>query len=603
MLTPEYLDSAPSETLGVIDEFEKYVIAEVAKRLVLLGYDEHSETFRRKLKAESDKLFKQVLTQVGSVANHSDTTLRKTFEEAINTNVRSENDRFKEWGMTAVGVTPKMVRIATEHYTFAKAEVRKYCARSAYSSSKLLIDVAGDIYKDVRTGKKTYHKIIKRYIEKLSHRGLTVTHPNSGRVDKLDVAVRRSVLTAINQASGKVNLEYCDEAGLDLVEVTSHMGARPTHAAWQGGVYSLSGSSVKYPDFETSTGYGTGAGLCGWNCRHNFYGYVEGMPRARTDAEIADLDSGELHWGGETFTPYEASQRQRELERGIRATKRELVGLESAGRSAPVAERHVYTKAYEVKAVKLAKQRGELKSFCKATGRRIDRTRTSIIAHKDKHGRIYAFGRKEAGRARKAANDKFKDIRNASIADFRKYAEMCRKLRTEDEITLLNQHMFRGEEKGYFQTANAFTINKALRNGGYDQLHPHDRKTVRTLQSVIGRAGLPKACMLYRYDKVDILQGLFGMDAETLIRAGGANGKTISMKQFMSTSMIKKLNVFPDRPVLWKIRAPKGSRCFTNGYVAESELVFAKGQRVKVLKIHRERGKIIIHAEMVPKGG
>ena len=259
MLTPEYLDSAPNETLGVIDEFEKYVIAEVARRLVQLGYDEHSEAFRRKLKAESDKLFKQVLTQVGSVANHSDTTLRKTFEEAINTNVRSENDRFKRWGMAAVGVTPKMVRIATEHYAFAKAEVRKYCARAAYSSSKLLIDVAGDIYKDVYTGKETYHKIIKRYIEMLSRKGLTVTHPNSGRVDKLDVAVRRSVLTAINQASSKVNLEYCDEAGLDLVEVTSHMGARPSHAAWQGGVYSRSGSSVKYPDFETSTGYGTGA--------------------------------------------------------------------------------------------------------------------------------------------------------------------------------------------------------------------------------------------------------------------------------------------------------------------------------------------------------
>ena len=404
MLSPEYLDNAPSEVLGVIDEFEKYVIAEVARRLVQLGYDEHGEAFKRKLKRESDKLFKQVLTQVGSVANHSDTTLRKTFEEAINTNVRSENDRFKRWGMAAVGVTPKMVRIATEHYTFAKAGVRKYCARAAYSSSKLLIDVAGDIYKDVRTGKETYHKIIKRYIEKLSSKGVTITHPNSGRVDQLDVAVRRSVLTAINQASGKVNLEYCDEAGLDLVEVTSHMGARPTHAAWQGGVYSRSGSSVKYPDFETSTGYGTGAGLCGWNCRHNFYGYIEGMPRARSDDEIADLDSGELHWGGETFTPYEASQKQRELERGIRATKRELVGLESAGRSAPVAERHVYTKAYEVKAVKLAKQRGELKSFCKATGRRIDRTRTSIIAHKDSNGNVFAFGRKEAGKARKAAN-------------------------------------------------------------------------------------------------------------------------------------------------------------------------------------------------------
>lgn len=603
MLSPEYLDNAPSEVLGVIDEFEKYVIAEVARRLVRLGYDQHSDAFRRKLKRESDKVFSEVLTRVGVFINHSDEVLHETFEKAINKNVKSENDRFKRCGMAGIGVTPKMVKIANEHFNFAKAEVRKYCARSAYTSSQLFINVAGDIYKDIYTGKETMHQIIKRHVERMAGGGLTITHPVSGRVDRLDVAVRRSVLTAINQASGKVNLEYCDEAGLDLVEVTSHMGARPSHAAWQGGVYSRSGSSVKYPDFETSTGYGTGAGLCGWNCRHNFYGYVDGMPRARSDDEIADLDSGELHWGGETFTPYEASQKQRELERGIRATKRELIGLESAGKAVPQAERHIYAKAYETKAVKLARQRRELNSFCTSTGRRIDRTRTSIIAHKDSNGNVFAFGRKEAGKARKVANERFKDIRNAAIADFKKYTAMCDKVRSSEEINLLNGHVVHGEEKGYFQTANAFTINKALRNGGYDQLHPYDRKTVRTLQSVIGRAGLPKAYMLYRYDKVDILQGLFGMDAETLIRTGGANGKTISMKQFMSTSMIKKYNVFPDRPVLWEIRAPKGSRCFTNGYVAESELVFAKGQRVKVLKIHRERGKIIIQAEMVPKGG
>lgn len=37
-------------------------------------------------------------------------------------------------------------------------------------------------------------------------------------------------------------------------------------------------------------------------------------------------------------------------------------------------------------------------------GSKTDRTRMSIIAHKDKHGRIYAFGRKEAGKARSIAN-------------------------------------------------------------------------------------------------------------------------------------------------------------------------------------------------------
>lgn len=437
MLSPEYLDNAPSDVLGVIDEFEKYVIAEVARRLVQLGYDEHSDAFRRKLKRESDRVFSEVLTRSGVFVNHNDKVLHETFEKAINKNVKSENDRFKRWGMAAISVTPKMVTIVNEHFNFAKAEVRKYTARVAYSSSQLLINVAGDVYKDVYTGKETLHQIVRRHVERMASGGLTITHPKSGRVEQLDVAVRRSVLTSITQASAKVNLEYCDEAGLDLVEVTSHIGARPSHAEWQGGVYSRSGSSTKYPDFETSTGYGTGAGLCGWNCRHTFYGYVDGMPRARSDDEIADLDSGELHWGGETFTPYEASQKQRELERGVRATKRELVGLESAGKAAPPTEKHIYAKAYETKAVKLARQRRELKSFCTSTGRRIDRTRTSIISHKDKNGKVFAFGRKEAGKARKAANKSTKF----------KIEHLGRKGATKEELAL-HKLLKHGHETG-----------------------------------------------------------------------------------------------------------------------------------------------------------
>lgn len=41
----------------------------------------------------------------------------------------------------------------------------------------------------------------------------------------------------------------------------------------------------RYEDFEAATGYGTGPGLCGWNCRHNFYPfYKEHWDYIRTKA-------------------------------------------------------------------------------------------------------------------------------------------------------------------------------------------------------------------------------------------------------------------------------------------------------------------------------
>lgn len=40
---------------------------------------------------------------------------------------------------------------------------------------------------------------------------------------------------------------------------------------------------------RSATGYGTGAGLCGWNCRHTFGPYIEGCPRVWTDEKLEEL--------------------------------------------------------------------------------------------------------------------------------------------------------------------------------------------------------------------------------------------------------------------------------------------------------------------------
>lgn len=96
----------------------------------------------------------------------------------------------------------------------------------------------------------------------------------------------------------------------EFVEVTAHEGARPTHAVWHGRVYHRGGAVVhdgeRYEDFEVATGYGTGPGLCGWCCRHNFYPFYPGVSvRNYTDERLAELDArsgacrtGRLRRGG-----------------------------------------------------------------------------------------------------------------------------------------------------------------------------------------------------------------------------------------------------------------------------------------------------------------
>lgn len=122
-----------------------------------------------------------------------------------------------------------------------------------------------------------------------------------------------------------------DELGSDLVEVTAHAGARPSHAVWQGQIYSRSGKSRSYPDFVQATGYGTGAGLGGWNCRHSFYPYFEGTSRTYSKELLDSYQAQNYTYNGRKMTEYEASQMQRGIERQIRRWKRENAAMQAAG--------------------------------------------------------------------------------------------------------------------------------------------------------------------------------------------------------------------------------------------------------------------------------
>ena len=190
-------------------------------------------------------------------------------------------------------------------------------------------------------------------------------------------------LTGVNQTAGKLQIARMDEMGCRFVETTAHGGARPSHAAWQGQRFHRGGAvdykGRHYPDFEAATGYGTGEGLCGWNCRHSFYAcYPElGDSPAWTREALAALDRRDIPWKGKKYTAYEISQMQRARERTVRKYKRRYLAEDAAGADTTAS------------AVKLRQARQELSDFISATGGRADSARTSVAG----------FGRSEAGKA------------------------------------------------------------------------------------------------------------------------------------------------------------------------------------------------------------
>ena len=222
----------------------------------------------------------------------------------------------------------------------------------------------------INTGGFDYTTAIKNAIADLSKNGLGAITYKTGRVDNIEVAVRRAVVTGANQTALKTQEVLADQLGVDLVETTAHGGARPSHAAWQGKVFSRNGrvtiDGVTYEDLKKATGYGSAGGLGGVNCRHNFHPYVPGTSRAYTEKQLKDLEAKNIEYNGVKYTEYEASQIQRSIERSIRASKRQVAALEAAGLDA-AAERKVLRDAQKA-----------YTDFTKQTGIKKQSARTQI---------------------------------------------------------------------------------------------------------------------------------------------------------------------------------------------------------------------------------
>lgn len=186
----------------------------------------------------------------------------------------------------------------------------------AYEGTRAYVNAADAAAVQVSTGTSS-REAIDGAIEKLNADGITVVeNPKTGHRDHVDVAMERNVRTTVSQLAGDLTLQSCKRNGMSLVLVSAHYGARPTHAVWQGKVYSLTGDTDKYKDFYRETEYGQMLGLCGINCRHSFSPFAEGMHNPYEGKDFNDPQR------------YKDEQTQRAMERRIRKLRREKKALD-----------------------------------------------------------------------------------------------------------------------------------------------------------------------------------------------------------------------------------------------------------------------------------
>lgn len=403
MLLPKELDKLPDRVVELYAELENDIIRDMARRIVKTNFATDTAQWQliqlQRMSVTHDEVFDKLSKATGK----SKKELVKMFNEAANTAFSREDKAYRKAGYKTAPLAENVQLQKIINAGLRKTEnlFDNLTSTTANTASRQFENALDTAYMQITSGAFDYNTAIRTCIKDLAQKGIAyITYP-SGHTDYLDVAVRRAALTGVGQTCGEMQLELAAEMDCDLVETTAHNGARPEHAVWQGKVFSLSGKSQKYPDFVKSTGYGTGAGLKGWNCRHDFFPFFEDSKPAYTQAELAEFENRQVTYYGEKMTEYDATQKQRAMERRIRATKRELAGYD-AGIDATTDDslKSELQTAFNKKSILLKRQEAALKDFTKQTGLARDRAREQVSAHFDsKQGKTVAFNKSVSQKA------------------------------------------------------------------------------------------------------------------------------------------------------------------------------------------------------------
>lgn len=367
MLSPEYLKAVPNELIKVYQEIEDEILLDIARRIARKDEAGYTSIYQLKQLLIGNKDFEELKKKLKPMLYHSDEVLDEIIENGIKTHYNDEQSIYSMVGKSLVNLDKnKAVLSQIQAY-------KKTMKENLNNLTKTMGVAVNDDFVNLNTLYK--HELnkavlstglgvldsttaIRRVVNNIARGGVKfINYEGSGRNYTIESAVGMVVRSGLNRLSGEVSLLNAEEMEQDLMEISAHLGARPSHSVWQGEIVSLSGRSG-YLDLQ-DIGYGETTGFQGVNCRHNWYPYFEGLSyRSYSKEYLQELEDKKVYYEGEEYTYYEATQIQRQLERDVRNLKKRVMMYDTVGDK----EMHA------IESFKLKKKRDEYYKFSESVG-------------------------------------------------------------------------------------------------------------------------------------------------------------------------------------------------------------------------------------------
>lgn len=335
MLPPEYMAGIADASEELASKLHSDIMRLIIERMMARAGrgEDYMLTATDKWNIESMQqagyLYQDILLELSKFTGQSEEIVRQAMLDAGVQALDNDQKIYEKAGIPELDKLSDRYRAMIEaDYTACNGSIYNLTRTTADAAQRTFINECDSIYFAVTRGYDSYTNAIAKAVERISEAdGIYVTYP-SGKRTSVEAAVSRCVRTGVAQMAGHISEQRAKDVGCEHFLVSSHLGARPSHAEWQGKVFKIHGSDKKYQNFKETTGYGTGAGLCGWNCRHSFSPFFPEF--MENNQEQYDVKENEEE--------YNRRQEEKRKERALREKKRKADAYKTASECAGVPE-------------------------------------------------------------------------------------------------------------------------------------------------------------------------------------------------------------------------------------------------------------------------
>jgi len=334
MLSPGQIDALNILCERAVEPVTEFLLKDIARRIARAGQFTSSAAYQMWKLQELNMSRKQIEKELRKRLNVSQKELEKLIKQSAEVGYNfdishlpsaaipfSENESLQQIIKAAVELADKEFKNITQTLGMVDPHGKPLPLKDVYNSC---CDFA---FNQVVTGATDYNTAIRRACKNLANEGLRRIDYESGVHTSLEAAVRRNIMGGLGLMQEKISQENHDKFGANGWEISAHAASAPDHEPIQGKQY----TDEEYNKLNNSLVRRIGT----LNCGHAAFPIILGVSEPTyTDEQLEEFKRSNAEgvtYQGKHYTMYEATQKQRQIERAIRTQKRRVLIAETTG--------------------------------------------------------------------------------------------------------------------------------------------------------------------------------------------------------------------------------------------------------------------------------